>query len=386
MKLISNQLSPNFTFADSMHAVGQIFCAKKNVYPQYTKIFNTENFLLTNSARTGLTLIIQSLNLPKEKKIGIPAFICAVVATPFLEAGYSIEWLDTDENGLISVPDFEKKSSNISLVVVPHIFGQRAKVEKIYQIVKQNHIFVVEDGAHLFDTDYTHSDAKIFSFGREKVFSCVSGGAVIWNNKKFPVGTRHALSLPKKWWSVRHALQPLIFALALPWWRSGGKCIPAIASQLKILPRAVTRKEKQGHEDFPLASLHSIQQRILLRQFQNAEKTTTHRKKIAEAWKRTLEKLFPDSHIIIPKNYFRVILLTNKKRTEVLARAKHIGFDLNEWNGIPIAPEGVNYEKFGYKSGQCPRAETYAQSYVTFPTNVRTTTRDILRFEKNYPT
>ncbi len=385
LKLVSNQLSPNFTLADSVYAMGQIFCRKAPDASEFEHIFCSKNVTLTNSARTALALIIENLHLPKDKRIGIPAFICAVVATPFLQKGYQIEWIDTDGNGVISVKDFEEKSKNISLVVVPHIFGQQAPIEEIHRIAKQKNIFIIEDCAHLIPQARTRrgeseleAHVRIFSFGREKVISCVSGGAVVWNNF---VGTGRDLSLPSKWWSVRHALQPFIFSLALPWWNLGGKCIPYIASKIKLLPRAVTAREKQGEEDFPLASLPAIQQNILLQQFRKAENIKSHRISLANAWKKTLTKLFPKNKIIVPENCFRVILHIEENREEFLKKSKSIGFDLHEWDGAPIAPRGVDLVKFGYAPGTCPEAEKFAKSYVTFPTNIRTNLRDVARFE-----
>ncbi len=387
MKLVSNQLSPNFTFADSVHAACQILSGQKAAHYNVTHYniisqhLGTEHFFLTNSARTGLTKILEIVNPPRDKKIGIPAFICAVVATPFLAKGYQIEWLDTDENGVISVPDFERKSDKISMVVVPHIFGQRAPVEEISKIAKPKGIFVIEDGAHLFEPGCETADAKIASFGREKVLSCVSGGAVLWNERspfanKF-VGARFIA--PSKSWSIKHALQPLIFALALPWWNAGGRLIPFLAQKIKLLPRAVTEAEKHGEENFPMASLPPAQQKILIRQFQNMNKICEHRKVLAAQWRSILMKLFPEAKVILPHNNFRVTLRTANAEN-IRKRARKLGFDLREWDGAPIAPRGVNLQKFGYTPGQCPAAETFAKTYVTFPTNIRTDLSDIEKF------
>ena len=144
IKLISNQLSPNFTFADALHATRQIFSMNKKFDQSFEAFFGTKNYLLTNTARTALACLADTIKIPKTKKIGIPAFICAVVATPFLERGYEICWIDTDENGLISSTDFEKKSDEIGLVIVPHIFGQRAPIGEISKIAKEkkaNYLF-----------------------------------------------------------------------------------------------------------------------------------------------------------------------------------------------------------------------------------------------------
>jgi dTDP-4-amino-4,6-dideoxygalactose transaminase len=318
-QIVSNQISPNFSFFDGMHAAIQIF-RRKNC--DFSKILGTDQFILINAARTGLSLLIDVLQLPKEKKIGIPAFICAVVATPFLTKGYTIEWIDTDDNGVIDPKDFEQKSEQLGLVIVPHIFGQKAPRKTMYEISKKKGIFVIEDGAHFFDTSLQYCDAKILSFGREKIYSCVSGGVILWKDKWLGEKMKHlTLPMPPLRWTLQHALQPFFFALALPIWKFGGKVFVWVLGKLRILPRAVTKKEKQGMEDFPQYTMPSALQHILMRQFQSKEKRESHRQKIAQKWKQVLHKLFPKSEIIIPLNGFRVILKT-ENAPEILKKAK----------------------------------------------------------------
>lgn len=373
-RIVSNQISPNLNFADGMHAAMQIFGGGKDL--DFSEILGTKNYILTNAARTGLSLLIEKINLPKEKKIGIPAFICAVVATPFLSKGYQIEWIDTDSNGLISVEDFERKSDNLNVVIVPHIFGQKAPIQEIYEKAKAKNIFVIEDGAHLFDTSLEYCDAKILSFGREKVYSCVSGGALLWkDNLEFK-----KLPMPPFWWTTRHLLQPFFFALALPIWKLGGKICIWLLNKLRILPRAVTSAEKEGVEDFPQYSMSPSLQRVLMRQFRKKEKIDAHRQKIAQKWKSVLSNLFPESEVIIPPNALRVILKTEKS-SEIQRKAKHLGFHLRDWDGDPIAPKGVDLAPFGYVGLSCPNAELFNREYVTFPTNIRTRLSDVQRFE-----
>lgn len=382
-RLVSNQISPNFRFLDSLHAAGQLFQWRAKTV-DFEPFFQTPNYRLTNAARSALGILIDTLKLPKEKKIGIPAYICAVVATPFLERGYRIQWIDTDKNGLIDPYDFEKKADHLSLVVVPHIWGQYAPREKIYTTAKQKNIFVIEDCAHLWDTDLSHCDAKILSFGREKVFSCVSGGALLWREELAFSEKLHSAKLkpPSPWWTIRHALQPLWFSLALPFWHVGsiGKVFVWSLRKLNILPAAVTQKEKKGHEDFPICSMPRSMQYILVHQLDRAAKIQSHRQEIASAWKHVLENLFPKSQIVIPENALRVILRISEAG-EVKRKAKALGFYLRDWDGHPIAPEGIDRGRFGYHTGQCPNAEDFNKHSITFPTNIRTHLSDVRRFE-----
>jgi perosamine synthetase len=381
-KLISNQISPNFTYADSVHALMQVVRLWSDKKHNFIPFFETENYKLVNAARTALAKIIEIVQPPKDKKIGIPAFCCAVMATPFITKGYEIEWIDTDENGVISIEDFQNKSNDMSMVLVPHTFGQKAPLAEIRTIAHQKNIFVIEDCAHGLYMDREYCDAKIFSFGREKVISCVSGGALVW-----PAGSPYAeqfqfsLFEPHIKDTIRLLLQPTIFALALPLWHWGkiGKGFAWLMSRLAILPRAVTPLEKKGYEDYPQTKLAKPLQEILKRKIKKYKDRQAHRQKVAQEWKKVIQKVLPDAEIIIPENAFRVIVKTERAK-EIKKMAKSWGFDLYEWEGNPISPKGVQYESFGYQPGQCPNAEYFSQNYITFPTNIRTREADVNLF------
>ncbi len=382
-KLVSNQISPHFKGIDALYAISQIknIGRKKNV--DFSEFLGTKNYFLFNAARSGLGILVDTLNVPKEKKIGIPAFCCAVMATPFLSRGYEIEWIDTDERGIISISDFEKKRDNISLIITVHTFGQHAPISEIFALAKEKNIFVVEDGAHFFDTNLEYCDAKLLSFGREKDVSCVSGGALLFPNDSPLIKPFQNLSLSpqKKWETFQLLLHPLIFSLAIPLWYAGwiGKAIVWIGKKLKLIPLAVTKMEKEGHEDFPCSQLSFSLQKVLMRQLKKRKEGLHNREIVAKEWQKTFTEIFPDQKIIIPENFFRVIVIAKNAR-KIKNDVQNWGFDLNEWEGYPIAPKGVHNEYFNYLSDSCPNAEQYSQKYITFPCNPRTSEQDILRF------
>jgi dTDP-4-amino-4,6-dideoxygalactose transaminase len=396
MKLVSNQINPHFTLLDSLHAVGSLVIGQGHTKLDsfFEQEFYTKNIVFTNTARSALGLICDTVNPDKGKRIALPAFICAVVATPFLARGYEIEWIDTDDNGLIDVEDFKAKAGKVSLVVVPHIFGQLSPLKAIKEIAVEHDIFVVEDSAHAIRQFLPHykplADAQILSFGREKVISCVSGGALIWpENASYHQAfsaLKNKLRKPSLSWVFRHALQPLIFSLSLPWWHHGGKIIPWLARKIKLLPLAVTSAEKKGLEDFPVTALGLPQKRILARQIELHEVRTIHAQAMALAWCQTLEPNFPTENFIIPTNAFRTLMLAKAPHTkeDLLFELKQAQapYHLSDWDGVPISPQGVHYKKFFYRPGQCPSAEYFARTYLTFPTNIRTNKADIKAFAK----
>ncbi len=384
-KLISNQISPNFTYTDSLYVFFQFFRLWSKSSLDFRSFFKTENYLLTNAARTALSKIIETAHFSKEKKIGIPAFCCVVMATPFLEKGYAIQWIDTDENGVIDVEDFLQKSDNMSCVLVPHVFGQMAPLGRIWEIAKRKNIMVIEDCAHAFHFDQSYCDVQIWSFGREKVISCVSGGALVWSESSRMGGFQFSLFPLEKREILRLLLQPVIFALVLPVWHLGslGKIVAYIMRRLRILPRAVTEKEKQGREDFPQAQLATPLQYILKYKMRRYAQRQKHRVRIAKKWKFVLSDILPDAEIIIPENAFRVIVKT-EKAADIKTQARRWGYDLYEWEGVPISPADVHLSSIGYEEGSCVNAEYFARHYVTFPTNIRTTEKDVENFRHQW--
>lgn len=392
-KLVSNQLGPNFTVKTAWQAFGNVRflfienykqiplnhpLSKKND-KEFAGFFKTKNYKLFNAARTALGEIAKIVKT--DKKVGIPAVCCAVMATPFLAEGFEIEWLDCDANGLLDLKDLEKKADKIDILIAPHTFGQKLDLKKIAEITKSREIFVVEDGAHYFSPISKYADAQILSFGREKDVSCVSGGALVWNKDSKYAKNFAEISLPEasKIWTLKHLWQPLILAISLKWWFQGGRFFAGFWSKLKLFPRAVTPAEKCGAEDFPRTMMPRAIQEVLKQSLNRRKEDLKHRQKIAEKWQSVLPKLFPNSEIIISDNFFRGIL-TGVDREKVKKSAKLLGFDLNEWDGEPISPSGVNLAKFGYKKGQCSNAEKFMKNYATLPTNVRVSENNIDNF------
>jgi len=387
IKLISNQISPNLTISDFLIGFTHLFSVKDL---NFQKNFGTTNYVLFNAARTGIGQLIDFLKLSKDRKIALPAFTCSVTATPFLEAGYQIEWIDVDENGLIDFDDFNKKAkdSKIGLVLCIHIFGQTIDIDKFKTLCQRKHIFLLEDCAHFLPPPTTKgsnafvSDARLYSFGREKIISSISGGALVWNKTSpfFPTNPKKELTpsnTPSLSETLKLLLHPLIYSLSLPWWNIGGKILPIIAHKLNILPPIITHQEKKGHEDFPRTKLAQPLQHILKQQFKKYHKIESHRQSIAQYWKSILtQKGLTKKEIMIPKNAFRVIL--KKSKTIIPSKTLH----LREWDGNPIAPSGIDLTAFEYPEGLCPSAEFFAENYQTLPTNIRTTIPDLKKLEK----
>ena len=479
MKLISNQISPNLSFFDGLVGLWHLITRPKAADIDFSPYFGTKDYLLLNNARAGLKLIAQHYPT-KNKTVGIPAFICSVVAIPFISEGYQVEWIDVDDNGLIDKQDCENKIRQLSILICPHIFGQNVDIKFFHNLCTKHNVLLIEDCAHYcapvweqfiqnnnklvkrekrrekrvstsplaggikggshninqnsyllsLNSSLNHPQPKIhplrlLSFGREKDFSCVSGGALVFGNDtaqqqlQSKILHHHSLftghhSLTT--YTLQHLLNPLIYNLALPWWHAGGKILPMIAHQLKLLPKAVTKKEKQGKFDTPIHPLPHALQVILKREFDRAQQTLAHRHKIAQAWKKifisppfskgehrginekkevqhssfvTLNSSFSKTkskNITITPNALRVIIKQSPSlNSYLLSLISRKRFHLRDWDGSPIAPKGTNLSALQYTPGQCPNAEKFSQNYLTLPTHQKVTENDIKQLKPSQP-
>jgi perosamine synthetase len=183
-------LIPRLNFYSSLRDLGISFIGifrshLKN--REISKLFKNDDIFLTNHARTGLRLLLNSFNLPPNAKIGVQILNCHTVFTAIIKAGYKPIFIDIDDDLTLSVEDLKKKLNQIDALIVTHIFGIPARINEIKDIMKNKPI--IEDCAHSFLSTYkgeltgTFSDASIFSFGKGKFPSIGRGGFVVINNK-----------------------------------------------------------------------------------------------------------------------------------------------------------------------------------------------------------
>ena len=161
---------------------------KKNInYLPLINLFGRDKIFFLNHARTGLKLILNSLNLSKGSNIGVQVLTCHTVFKAISKAGYNPLFIDTNNSYTIDLNDLEKKKDSIDALIVTHTFGIPADFNEIKKIIPE--IPVIEDCAHSFLSRYkgrltgTFGDASIFSFGNAKFPSIGNGGFCIINNE-----------------------------------------------------------------------------------------------------------------------------------------------------------------------------------------------------------
>ncbi|MFP4093733.1 MAG: DegT/DnrJ/EryC1/StrS family aminotransferase [Cyclobacteriaceae bacterium] len=145
-----------------------------------------------------LQLAMMALDMPRGSEIIMPAFTYVSVAEVAAMLGYKPVFVDVDADSFnLQVNQLEEKiTDNTRAIAVVHLFGQCADMEKILQIAKKHHLYVIEDAAQSIGCRYHFSDGRsakagtmgdvgTTSFFPSKNLGCYGdGGAVFTNNEK----------------------------------------------------------------------------------------------------------------------------------------------------------------------------------------------------------
>ena len=178
------------------------------------------------SGTAGLHMSLQVLGVQRDEEVFVPTltFIAAVNPTTYL--GASPIFIDCDDSLCIDPLKLEKfcseecdfkegvvvnKKTNkkIRALVVVHVFGNMADMEKIMDIAKKYNLRVLEDATEALGTYYTEGrykgkyagtigDIGVLSFNANKIITTGGGGMVVGDNEELVEKVRFLSSQAKK--------------------------------------------------------------------------------------------------------------------------------------------------------------------------------------------
>lgn len=401
---------PNATKGDLKKALGFLFLPWKwfilrkgnhilEVEDWLKKYFNIEYASTFDSGRTALQKALETLEIKAGDEVLVQAYTCVVVSNAIMWAGGKPVYIDIDDDFNMNSDDLIKKITNKSKVlIVQHTFGKPAKLEKFIQIAKENNLKIIEDCAHSFGVKYnqkltgTFGDIGMFSFGSDKVVSCMRGGALITKDRELDQKIKQLqgqlpLSKGIKVW--QYLLNYLTFAVGKPLYGIGiGKWIMWFFKKFNVVGRVIYQSEKQGKQvSFYPSTLPDALASILLDQLRDLEKSNEHRREIAKIYFQNIEneliKLPPEDK---DSNYLRFTLLVDKPK-KMLNLAKKQSILLGNWYNTVIAPGDSDIDKARYVRGSCPNAEKLASMSINLPTNIKIAKKDtkkIINFINSY--
>jgi perosamine synthetase len=172
----------DYTLEDYFRSLPSIFVKPADTENTLEEIFGKRP-VLTTSGRVSQFLILKSLNLPEGSAVGVPLFVCPIVFEAVRKAGLVPTFLDIDiDDYTISIEDLEMKKDSLSAVVVVHMFGHPADMDKIFAVSRN--VPVIEDCAQALFSTYKgnflglKSDASFYSFRSGKYLSAGEGSAI----------------------------------------------------------------------------------------------------------------------------------------------------------------------------------------------------------------
>ncbi len=146
----------------------------------------------TNNGTCALHLALASLRIGLGDEVIIPDLTIISDAFAAIYVGATPVFVDVEpQSGNIN-PDLieEKITKKTKAIVVVHLYGRAAEMDKIMKLAKKHNLYVIEDAAEAIGVSYrgkktgTFGDVSIYSFYANKIVTTGEGGMVVTQNKK----------------------------------------------------------------------------------------------------------------------------------------------------------------------------------------------------------
>ncbi len=356
-----------------------------------SQLFNTQVFVL-NSGRSAIYLGLKALGIGQGDEVLIQAYTCNAVANPILWAGATPVYVDIHLDSLnIDLDDLEKKITPRSkAVIVQHTFGNPGPIKEILKLAEKHGLKVIEDCAHCLGAKVdgrllgTFGDLAILSFGREKVISGLTGGALLVNNATLVDAVGELVKLLKMLPAANilkeinnYFAWRLIFRRIYP--KDWGASFIHYLHQFDFINVVTSQKELDGQNPgwYPTL-LPNVFAHIV---FDELDSIDSYNQKRAEVTARYFEKAKGSDLKLLPAHdgvYLRIVAF-HKQSKRIIEEGKKAKLAFGNWYDSVIYPESVHLSKFGYQSGSCPNAEKAAQETLNLPSYFGITNAEIDR-------
>jgi dTDP-4-amino-4,6-dideoxygalactose transaminase len=399
-QLVACEIGPNYQVDDGFLALKLLvfypfirFFAKGESYKQlFTQLVSDNGYIgYVDSGRTGLTLLLKSLQLESDCEVLIQGFSCIVVPNSVRNANLIPVICDVNEDDYnIALVDAEKKiTPKTRVLIVQYPFGMVPNVDKILVFCKKYNLILIEDCAHVFNQNVLIDGetkkigmlgyGSIYSFGRDKVVSSTLGGAFLLNStdpdtltaikneyEKLPIMNLFK-ELQGLWYCV------LTVFIIRPFYFYGfGKLVLVLARKLHMIGEIYTNKEKQGFADLGNQSKYSPVLAILLNnQLKKADKTKEHRQKISRIYNSILGNQTQDQDNLIRYP----IRVPSEKYYQIKSTLKKNHVLMGTWYNSVFIPSETDLVYLNYHHGQLPVCEKLIKNQlINLPTNLNITT------------
>ena len=190
------------------------------------KYMKTKYAAGVQSGTAGLHLSLQVLGVQRDEEVIVPTLTFIAAVNPVTYLGANPVFIDCDDSLCIDPIKLEKFCSEecdfvdgilvnkktkrrIRVLVIVHVFGNMADMEKIMDIAKKYNLKVLEDATEALGTYYTEGKYKgkfagtignlgVLSFNANKIITTGGGGMVVGDNCDLVEKVRFLSSQAKK--------------------------------------------------------------------------------------------------------------------------------------------------------------------------------------------
>ena len=183
INVVTKQLKDTISIYDNSN----IF---KTFETNFKNYLHSKYALVTNSGTTAIWSLYDSIGLKKGDEVICPIYTFFATVSPILQTGATPVFVDCDENGNMDYTKIEEKiTSNTKAIMVVHMWGYPARMEKIRQIADKHDLYLFEDCSHAHGGSYMNKklgewgDASAFSLQGNKIITGGEGGILVTNDK-----------------------------------------------------------------------------------------------------------------------------------------------------------------------------------------------------------
>lgn len=159
---------------------------------EFSKIVGDRECVAVNSGTSALHLSLLALGIEKGDEVIVPSFTFAATANVVALTGATPVFVDIEPRTFCMDPDLIQIAitKKTKAIIVVHLYGLAADMNRIMQIAGKNSLFVIEDAAqaHLASIDNkpvgTYGDAAAFSFYPTKNMTSGEGGMIVLKNSE----------------------------------------------------------------------------------------------------------------------------------------------------------------------------------------------------------
>lgn len=179
---------------------------------KFAKYVGMESAVSTQSGTAGLHLALRALGVGQGDYVVVPTLTFVAAVAPVLYQNAVPVFMDCDDSLCMDADKLDEylkiSHEKVKAIIIVHIFGNMANMEKIMRLAGEYQIPVIEDATEALGTVVmegcfkghhagTIGDIGVFSFNANKIITTGGGGMIVSRNGEFLKHMRH-LSITAK--------------------------------------------------------------------------------------------------------------------------------------------------------------------------------------------